>query len=574
MPAAVDTPRSTERPRLDEAVSKLRGSARLWATLPVPEKIALARHLLSGAARVADRSAAAACAAKGIPPGSPLEGEESLSGPYVTIRMLRHLVTSLTRIQRHGNTAVGRLGRTVDGRLTVRVFPATRLDPLLFMGTRADVHLEAGVDEEELHASRARFYREPDPPGRVCLVLGAGNVNSIPTADVLTKMFVEGKVCVLKMNPVNAYVGPLIEEAFAEAVARGFLAVVYGGAEEGAYLAGHPDIDEIHITGSDRTHDLLVWGPPGPERAERMARGKPLLAKAITSELGNVTPILVVPGPYTERQLAWQAESVAGMITQNASFNCIAGKMIVTPKGWDRRERFLEEVRRFLAQAPPRRAWYPGAADRYAALTRGRGHLVEIGKGSALPEGALPWALVADLDPEDREERAFRTEPFCSVTSEVAVGSADPAEFLAKAVAFANERLWGTLGAAMVVHPSLMEEPRTAEAVERAIAALRYGTVTVNTFPGFAFALTTLPWGAHPGSPLTDIQSGRGFVHNALMLEHVEKVVLRAPVISPVKPPYYPTHRTAGVLARRLVALEASGSLTRLPGVVAAALQG
>ena len=35
--------------------------------------------------------------------------------------------------------------------------------------------------------------------------------------DVLTKMFNEGKVCILKMNPVNAYLGPFLEEAFADA---------------------------------------------------------------------------------------------------------------------------------------------------------------------------------------------------------------------------------------------------------------------------------------------------------------------------------------------------------------------
>src|SRR5919198_1341225 len=97
--------------------------------------------------------------------------------------------------------------------------------------------------------SPARFYKEPDHEGRVCLVLGAGNVNSIPPGDVVTKMFVEGKVCVLKMNPVNAYMGPLLEEAFADAIAAGFLAIVYGGAEEGDYLARHASVDEVHVTG-------------------------------------------------------------------------------------------------------------------------------------------------------------------------------------------------------------------------------------------------------------------------------------------------------------------------------------
>ncbi len=571
MATAIEYPKTTEQHRLDQAVGRVREMARSWARLPVPEKIALARSMHRGAARVAERSVAAARSAKGIPQGSPLDGEEWLSGPYVNLRTLRQLIHSLVSIQRHGNTPVGSLGRAQDGRLTVRVFPANRLDALLFPGARADVHLEAGVGEEELHATRARFYKESEPDGRVCLVLGAGNVNSIPTADLLTKMFNEGKVCVLKMNPVNAYVGPFIEEAFAEAVARGFLAVVYGGAEEGGHLARHPGVDEVHLTGSDRTHDLMVWGPAGPERAERMARGQPLLAKPVTSELGNVTPIIVVPGPYTDRQLAWQAESIAGMVTHNASFNCTAGKVLITPRGWGRRDRLLSLVEEAMARVPPRPAWYPGAEARYKAFIQGRSSLRSVGTASP---GAIPWTLVTDLDAEDRGERAFTTEPFCGVLSEVPLGGDDPIAFLEKAVDFANERLWGTLSASVIVHPSLLDDRATGEAVERSLARLRYGTVAVNCWAGMAFVLGTLPWGAYPGSPLTNIQSGRGFVHNTRMVERVEKVVLRHPIWSPVKLPYFPGHRTARELGRRMVKLEETGSPLLLPGIVAAAVRG
>ena len=567
MTPAIQYPKSTDPSRLDAAVQRLREGAVAWARAPIAERIALARSMLAGAARVAERSVAAACAAKGIPPGSPIEGEEWLAGPYVNARMLQQVIRSLRQIARNGNPALGPLGRAAAGRLTARVFPANRLAALLFMGARGDVHFDADVGEEELHASRARFYREADPRPRVCLVLGAGNVNSIPTADVVTKLFVDGAVCLLKTNPVNAYVGPFIEEAFAEAISRGFLQVVYGGAEEGSYLTRHPGVDEVHITGSDKTHDLMVWGPPGPERAERVARGHPLLQKPITSELGNVTPVLLVPGPYTGRQLAWQAENVAGMVTNNASFNCIAGKMLLTPRGWARRGDFVDQVERFMGMVPARKAWYPGAEARFRSLTEGRSRLRRVGGG----EGALPWTLLPDLDVEDRSERAFRTEPFCSILSEAPIGSDDPVDFLEKAVAFCNERLWGTLSAALVVHPSTLADPATGAAVERAIGELRYGTVCVNVWPGLSFALGTTPWGAAPGSPLHDIQSGRGWVHNTLMLDRVEKVVLRHPVISPIKLPYFPSHRTAAALGRRLARLEESGSLLHLPGVFAAA---
>jgi len=169
------------------------------------------------------------------------------------------------------------------------------------------------------------------------------------------------------MNPVNAYLGPLFEQAFAQAIRRNFLAVVYGGAEEGSYLAHHIGIDEIHLTGSDRTYDSIVWGAPGPERDARKARNSPLLSKPVTAELGNITPVLVVPGPYTEKELAFQAESVAGGVAYNASFNCNSPKMLVTPMGWNSRQRLLTAIERSLGATPVRRAYYSGRRGTLAA---------------------------------------------------------------------------------------------------------------------------------------------------------------------------------------------------------------
>ena len=569
MAAVLENPRATQRDRLDEVLTRLRDRARPWAERPLAARIALARSMLAGACRIGERSVAAACLAKGLALGTLGEGEEWLSSPYSTLRFLRQTIRSLVMLERNGNTPVGPTGETEDGRLTVRVFPASRLDALLFLGIRGEVHLEAGTDEAELHNSRAQFYKQRGHGGRVCLVLGAGNVNSIPPADVLTKLFNEGKVCLLKMNPVNAYMGPLLEEAFADAIAGGFLAVVYGGAEEGAYLAGHPAVDEVHMTGSDRTHDALVWGPPGPERSERMARGTPLLAKEITSELGNITPILVVPGPWTERELEYQADNVAGMVTHNASFNCVAGKMLVLPRGWRLRERFLELVLGRMGMTPARRAWYPGAQQRYAALTEGRAGLRQLGGW----EGALPWTLLTGLDPQDRAEKAFSTEPFCSILSETQVASEDPLEFLQAAVDFSNERLWGTLSAALLASGGTQRDRATSAALHRAIRRLRYGSVCVNVWPGLAYSSGTGPWGAHPGSPLTNIQSGRGFVHNTLMLQHVEKLVVRGPSWSAIKLPYFPSHRSAHALGRRLSSLEEDGSWRKVPRVIAAAMR-
>jgi aldehyde dehydrogenase (NAD(P)+) len=113
-----------------------------------------------------------------------------------------------------------------------------------------------------------------------------------------------------------------------------------------------------------------------------------------------------------------------------------------------------------------------------------------------------------------------------------------------------------------------------AEAVEKAIVALRYGTVAVNAYPGMSFGIVSPPWGGFPGSDLADIQSGRGWVHNTSMLEGVEKVVFRRKLTTFPKPVYVPGHRSFRPLMRRLTALEESYSWRKLPGVMAAAIQG
>jgi acyl-CoA reductase-like NAD-dependent aldehyde dehydrogenase len=174
---------------------------------------------------------------------------------------------------------------------------------------------------------QAGFYRQRDPEGGVSLILGAGNVSSIPPMDVLSKLFVEGFVALLKMNPVNEWAGPILERALAPLVDAGYLRIVYGGADVGQYLVEHPSVDDVHITGSDQTHDRIVWGPPGPARAQRQASGEPLLTKPISSELGNVSPVAIVPADYADGELAFMAANLATMITNNASFNCNAAKV-------------------------------------------------------------------------------------------------------------------------------------------------------------------------------------------------------------------------------------------------------
>jgi aldehyde dehydrogenase (NAD(P)+) len=373
------------------------------------------------------------------------------------------------------------------------------------------------------------------------------------------------------MNPVNAYLGPILEDAFSEPIAKGWLAVVYGGAEEGAYLTRRPGVDEIHITGSTSTHDAIVWGPPGPERAERMARGTPLLRKEITSELGDVAPVMVMPGAWSDGDLAFQAESVAGMKTVNAAHNCNAAQLLVLPRGWRHRDAFLGHLERALAAAPAKKAWYPGALERYRRLVEARPAARRLGDARS----ELPWTVVPSLDAAS-DDPLFRTEAFCGLLGETAVGSEDPLRFLDEAVSFANGKLWGMLSASVVAPRDALRDPTLRSAVEGAVRRLRYGTVAVNCWPAYGFVFGTTPWGGFPGQPLHDVRSGRGFVHNTLMMdpEQIEKAVVWHPTVHPLKPAYFPSHRSTVKMGRGLVALTARRKWSALPGIVMAAVRG
>jgi acyl-CoA reductase-like NAD-dependent aldehyde dehydrogenase len=568
---AVDAPPSSSQSQMDAGIVRLREGAKAFAKLSVHQRIALVNAMQQGFLRVAKRMVQAGCKAKWITLGTPEEAEEWSTGPWGVVRQLRLVRESLTALKHSGNTPIGPVGRTSDGRLSVRLFPGNAIDGMLFKNVTAEVHMQAGVTIGSLERDRARFYKQPDHDGRVVLVLGAGNIAAIPPMDVITKMFNEGKVVLLKMNPVNGYLGPYIEEAFTEAIKQNFLAVAYGGAEEGRYLVYHRDIDEVHITGSDKTHDNIVWGPPGPERETRMQRHEPLLKKRITSELGNVSPFIVVPGPYSDKELRYQAEDAAASYLMNASFLCCAAKMLMLPNGWAGSDVFIQALQEICAKVPPRQAYYPGAEDRWLKLTTGRAQVKHL--GHATP-GSLPWTFISGLDPNARDEPLYTEEAFCSVIAETRVGSADPVEFLERAVEFCNNKLWGTLNANLIVHPQSLKDPRINAAVERAIAKLHYGVIAVNAFIGMPFVFAAPTWGAYPGSMSEDIQSGSGFVHNTSMLEGVEKTVLRAPLTTFPKPGYFSSHRTTHKMMPKIVAMEENAGWAKVPGIVFDAMRG
>lgn len=582
VPVAVVESDEVSHGALDRDLATLRDHAGAWARLGFAGK---ARHLAAMRARtveVAREWVALAARAKGIA-GTPLAGEEWFSGPYALLTALDRLNATLGEVARAGTPAFPGAVRTrtdAQGReqVVVDVFPVEGSDRILLSGVRAEVWMEPGITAATLPEHVATGLRDGAHRDGVTLVLGAGNIASIPPLDVLTVMYTHGSVVMLKLNPVNAYLGPVFARVFASLIEGGFLRIAGGGPSTGAYLCAHDAIDAIHLTGGERTHDAIVFGT-GPDASERKAQARPLLDKPITSELGNVTPVIVVPGPWSDADLAFQAAHVATMKLHNAGANCIAAQIVVTPSAWDQGPRFLDKLREALACAPGRPSYYPGSLERQRQISIHHAHVETIGA----PTGRDPRTFVPGLDHDNRTEPLFRSEAFGPVLGQTALPGNDAATFLRNAVAFCNDVLAGTLGAAILIHPRTIAE--LGPVFDEAVEALRYGSVTINTWPGVAFLLPTASWGAYPGNTLAAVGSGIGCVHNTLQFDRPQKTVVRAPfapfprsfgverTLLP-KPPWFVTHRRAHAVARHMFDFTAAPSPLRMASTALEAMRG
>jgi acyl-CoA reductase-like NAD-dependent aldehyde dehydrogenase len=567
---------------VDAAIERLHAKKDDWLAVGLPERVALLERCVAAIASVAERWAAIGASIKGLAPDDVLAGEEWIAGVMPTVRNARLLAEALRAGGQRTPTAVR---PAPNGQLVARVHPASLMERLMFMGVTVDVWIEKGKPATQGSIYRDRAAKD-GKGGAVCLVLGGGNVSSIPAMDVLYKLFVEDEVVLLKMNPVNEALGPVLEDALRPLVDQGVLAIVSGGAEVGGHAAQHAKVGSLHVTGSDRTYDAIVWSGDPEERARRKKSGEKSNERRFTAELGCVTPVIVVPGPWSAADIRFQARHVASMVTQNASFNCNAAKVVITARGWLQREAFLDALHQELRKTRARKAYYPGARERHRAFLENYPGALILGAVPEDSEEVVPWTAIPDVS-SDAGGYALTNEAFCGVVAEVTLdlteneggvlrerdhGGPSVTRFLERAVAFANERCWGTLSCCILIDHATRDDH--ADALTRAVTDLRYGGIGINAWPGLIYGLVTPSWGAFPGHTAEDIQSGTGVVHNAFLFDHPEKSVVRAPFRMSPTPPWFSDHRNLRVLGKRLVAFEAKPSWGAFFGVVRAALRG
>ena len=568
MSAKAVSTRQTPPSELDEALKTLKENSRTFRRLSFLDKANLLQSCIGRLHEISKRWVEHGTQAKRLAPDQ--VAEEWLSGPLPTIRMARLLVDSLERTHREGSPGIGKKTFTnAQGRLQAEVFPTSLIDTSLFTFFSGHVVFEEGVDLTKAKELQHTLLH-PSHDGQVSVVLGAGNVSSIPPMDVFSVLFIDGRVACLKMNPVNEWLGPILEHALAPLVSKGFLKIVYGGADTGKFLVEHKHCEHIHITGSDKTHDLIVWGSNASKQNERKRNNNPVLKVPITSELGNISPVVMVPGHYSKKELLFQAKNVVTMLANNASFNCNAAKLLVTSNTWKQRDAFFNLIEGFLSSMPSRFAYYPGASARYNTLTADR----ELRVFGSKDNGSLPWTLIKSIDPQNTSDPLFRQEPFCSILSEASFNENDPAEFLETCTGFLNHTLWGTLNAAVVAPRHLTRQTFMKNALGKIVGKLKYGTVGINHWPAVGYGLGSLPWGGHPSSTLDNIQSGLGWVHNTYLLAGIEKSILKGPSYAFPKPVWFFDNKAAHKIGPKIVDMEAKPSWQKVPKLASLALRG
>ncbi|MEU2036848.1 aldehyde dehydrogenase family protein [Nocardia amamiensis] len=557
---------------IDNALADLTAGEKAWAATPLRRRRELLDELHTRTGRFAEDWVRAACVIKGLDEDSPLVGEEWMSGPLTLLQATAALSATLATLEAGYSPLTGlALKEAPGGRVAVPILPHGVYDRLLLNGFSGEVWLRPGVDADTARRRAGLAQLDPAATGGIGAVLGAGNITSIPPLDALYELYAHNRVVALKLNPITDPLFTVFEMVFEPLLELGVLRILTGGAEQGGYLVHHPDVAHVHMTGSANTHDAIVWGA-GPEGAQRKKGNQPLLDKPITSELGGVSPTIVVPGAWSEADLRYQAAHVATQRLHNGGYNCVAAQTVVLSADWDRKDEFLDELRLAMERAPQRTAYYPGSDARVAGALASYPEAERLGAGRVLID-QLPRT----------DTPLLRTEYFSPVLGVVELPYAG-GEFLHRAVDFANAELTGTLGANVIAPPTTIR--RLGTAFDRAIERLSYGAIAVNAWTGLAFLAPRAAWGAFPGHTLDDVQSGIGVVHNALLLDDVERTVVRGPfrpaprsllggelALSP-KPPWFVDNATAATTGRRLTEFYAGANPARLPGVFLSALRG
>lgn len=167
----------TDSRQMDDAIALLRGHKDSWAKTVVRDRIRLLDAVADAYVPLCETWVELGLEAKDARQDAYAAGWEWAGGPMPILRLLAGLRRTLTALEQTGRPPLpAPLVTRPNGQVAVRVYPTSLYERLSTPGTTAEVWMEPGLSAEEVRGDQARLYKLTEPEGRVCLVLGAGNV--------------------------------------------------------------------------------------------------------------------------------------------------------------------------------------------------------------------------------------------------------------------------------------------------------------------------------------------------------------------------------------------------------------
>ena len=487
---------------------------------------------------------------------TPAEGEEWLGGPFASVLATQYYITSLTNDDDLDEKKYN------SEENSYKVFPNNFTERITFPFIDAKVIFNKSMSFDEINKYRG-FSKRYDIDPSITLVLGAGNFSSIPYLDVLYHLITRKSVILLKLNPVNEYLKPVFEKVFQNFIERGYIIVTTGNIDESKYMASHPGVNHIHLTGSDKTYEDIVFGRELTVNERKFKSLSKLNKKPITSELGNVTPIIIHPGKWSTSDIKYQARKIVTAKLNNNGFNCIAAQVVVLPDGWGQTDTLIKFVKHYMSKAKERKAYYPESMERLEKLEKDKGYE----RVNALS------CVTPHLTREIKSYSKFEIDEVWSSTiyfKKIEYTSIE--DFAHKAIDYCNNELWGNLGVSVIIknHDRKFNKHITNLYIDE----LNYGTVAINEWAAIGYIIPQLPWGGYPGNKDNDIQSGQSVVHNSMLFESPLKGVVNTKfrISKIIDPPWFVTNKKARRLFKNLTYYQIDDSNINFLKLIFAAL--
>ena len=437
------------------------------------------------------------------------EGEEWLGGPFASVFGMQYYIETLKEVNKPLN--IDSYNEKLN---TYKVFPNNILEQIFFPFISAEVKFNKNISYKEIEEYRGYAMRYKHD-ATITLVLGAGNVSSIPLLDTIYHLVAKRSVVYIKLNPVNDYLLPVFEKVFSNFINLGYVVVSKGSLEESQYMVDHKGIDHIHLTGSDETYESIVYGKKLNDNEKKLKTLKKVNSKTFSSELGNVTPIVIHPGNWSNSEIKFQARKIITAKLNNGGFNCISAQIVILPEGWKHTEKLMKYIKHYMKKVDERYSYYPKSIDLLNKLSKDRNYERLNDESCATPH----------LSREIKSYSKYETSEIWGTSIYFKkIEFTNQSDYSDKVIDYCNNTLWGNLGATVLFkkYKNKKNKPLTDKYVNQ----LKYGTVAINEWSAIGFIIPSLPWGGFPGNKDNDIQSGKDFVHNSLFFETVQNGVV------------------------------------------------